>query len=56
MNPETRSEDDESTRPVVRPGRDVMRCNEVVRELAAPTGDLDASGLAEHLARCPRCA
>ena len=33
-----------------------MRCNEVVRELAVPTGDLDASGLAEHLARCPRCA
>src|SRR4051794_34802336 len=33
-----------------------MRCNEVVRELAAPTGVLDASGLAEHLARCPRCA
>lgn len=32
-----------------------MRCNEVVRELAAPTGALDASGLAEHLARCPRC-
>ncbi len=33
-----------------------MRCNEVVRDLAVPTGDLDASGLAEHLARCPRCA
>jgi hypothetical protein len=33
-----------------------MRCHEVVRELAVPTGDLDASGLAEHLARCPRCA
>ena len=27
-----------------------MRCNEVVRELAAPTGELDASGLSEHLA------
>lgn len=33
-----------------------MRCHEVVRELAAPTGAPDASGLAEHLARCPRCA
>ncbi len=33
-----------------------MRCHEVVRELAVPTGDLDASGLADHLARCPRCA
>ncbi len=33
-----------------------MRCHEVVREIAAPTGILDASGLAEHLARCPRCA
>jgi hypothetical protein len=33
-----------------------MRCHEVVRELAVPTGHPDASGLAEHLARCPRCA
>ena len=33
-----------------------MRCHEVVRELAVPTGNLDASGLAEHLERCPRCA
>ena len=52
MNPETRNEAEESTRP----GRDAMHCHEVVRELAVPTGELDASGLAEHLARCPRCA
>lgn len=33
-----------------------MRCVDVIRELAAPTGGPEAAGLAEHLARCPRCA
>jgi hypothetical protein len=33
-----------------------MRCDEVVRELATPTGNWDQSALAEHLAGCPACA
>jgi hypothetical protein len=33
-----------------------MRCEEVIRELAAPTDDRDAAALAEHLAGCPGCA
>jgi hypothetical protein len=32
-----------------------MRCNDVIRELAAPSVDCDASALAEHLAVCPAC-
>ena len=33
-----------------------MRCDEVVRELAAPTVDRDRAAMAEHLAACPACA
>jgi len=33
-----------------------MRCVDVVRELAAPTGTTGASDLAAHLAGCPRCS
>jgi len=33
-----------------------MRCNEVIRELAAPTGDRDRTAMAEHLAGCGSCA
>jgi hypothetical protein len=37
-------------------GRRSVRCADVARELAVPTGDVDGSVLAEHLASCPRCA
>jgi hypothetical protein len=33
-----------------------MRCDEVVRELAAPTADRDRAAVAEHLAGCSACA
>ena len=33
-----------------------MRCTEVIRELAAPTGTLSPEGLAAHLSGCPKCA
>jgi hypothetical protein len=33
-----------------------MRCDEVIRELAAPTDDRDATALAEHLAGCLSCS
>ena len=33
-----------------------MRCDEVVRELAAPTADRDPAAMADHLAGCPACA
>lgn len=33
-----------------------MRCLDVTRELAAPTGQIDAADLDRHLAACPRCA
>ena len=33
-----------------------MRCDEVVRELAAPTADRDRAAMADHLAGCPACA
>ena len=33
-----------------------MRCDEVVRELAAPTGNRDREAMAEHLAACSACA
>ena len=33
-----------------------MRCDEVIRELAAPTDDRDATALAEHLAGCSSCS
>jgi len=33
-----------------------MRCNEVVREMAVPTGSLEPAAIDEHLARCPACA
>ncbi len=33
-----------------------MRCDEVIRELAAPTDDRDATALADHLAGCPSCS
>jgi hypothetical protein len=31
-------------------------CDDVTRELAAPTADRDPAALAEHLAACPHCA
>jgi hypothetical protein len=34
----------------------MMRCDEVIRELAAPTDDRDATALAEHLAGCLSCS
>lgn len=33
-----------------------MRCDEVIRELAAPAADRDRADLADHLAGCPACA
>jgi len=33
-----------------------MHCEEVVRELAAPTDTRDAASVAEHLSRCTSCA
>src|SRR3954463_5871974 len=33
-----------------------MRCAEVTRELAAPTGGRDRADVAGHLASCPTCA
>ncbi|MBX6314121.1 MAG: hypothetical protein IRY99_14580, partial [Isosphaeraceae bacterium] len=33
-----------------------MRCDEVTRELAAPTSGPDPAALARHLAACPRCS
>jgi hypothetical protein len=33
-----------------------MRCDEVIRELAAPTGDRPEEAMADHLAGCPTCA
>src|SRR5262245_23671864 len=33
-----------------------MRCDEVIRELAAPTGGQRSTALSEHLASCPGCA
>src|SRR5581483_9679170 len=33
-----------------------MRCEEVAQEISAPTGRLDRSAMADHLAACPRCA
>jgi len=33
-----------------------MQCNEVIRELAAPSDDRDPAALAEHLAGCATCA
>src|SRR5689334_1067614 len=33
-----------------------MRCDDVVRELAASTADRDRAAIAEHLAGCPACA
>ncbi len=33
-----------------------MRCDQVAQELSAPTGRLDPSAMAGHLAACPRCA
>ncbi len=33
-----------------------MRCDDVVRELAAPTARRDRDAMAEHLAACPACA
>src|SRR5437588_12667328 len=33
-----------------------MRCDEVIRELAAPTEDRDRTAVAEHLAGCKACA
>jgi hypothetical protein len=32
-----------------------MNCDEVIRELAVPTGDRDPTALAEHIAGCPSC-
>ncbi len=33
-----------------------MRCDEVVRELSAPTADRDRAAMAQHLAGCSACA
>jgi hypothetical protein len=33
-----------------------MRCEEVIKELAAPTDTRDAASLEGHLSRCPSCA
>lgn len=33
-----------------------MRCDDVTRELAAPTGEVDAGAIAQHVASCPSCA
>jgi hypothetical protein len=33
-----------------------MRCDDVIRELAAPTAGGDPAALANHLATCPACA
>jgi hypothetical protein len=33
-----------------------MNCDEVIRELAVPTGDHDPGALAGHIAHCPTCA
>jgi hypothetical protein len=33
-----------------------MRCEEVIRELAVPTGERGSNALSEHLAHCPSCA
>src|SRR5262245_9492429 len=33
-----------------------MRCDDVIRELSVPTGDVDPAAVAEHLDGCPRCA
>ena len=33
-----------------------MRCEDLTRELASPTGDLSSAQIAEHLAGCPSCA
>ena len=32
-----------------------MRCDDVIRELSVPTGDLDPAAVAEHVRGCPRC-
>jgi hypothetical protein len=40
----------------VEEGVPIMRCEEVIRELAAPTDMRDAAALADHLSRCPSCA
>jgi hypothetical protein len=34
----------------------MMRCRDVTRELAAPSGAIDSDALARHLAACPDCA
>jgi hypothetical protein len=33
-----------------------MRCDEVIRELAAPTDDRESAALAAHLGGCPSCS
>lgn len=33
-----------------------MRCEDVIRELAASTGEPDQAAMAQHLAGCPACA
>jgi hypothetical protein len=33
-----------------------MRCDDIIRELAAPTDSRDIASLADHLNRCPSCA
>jgi hypothetical protein len=33
-----------------------MRCEDVIHELAAPTGDLERALLSDHLGNCPSCA
>ncbi len=33
-----------------------MRCDQVIRELAVPSDDRDATALASHIASCPACA
>ena len=33
-----------------------LRCDDVTRELAAPSADRDCAALADHLAGCPSCS
>lgn len=33
-----------------------MRCDDVIRELAAPSGSVDQAAISDHLTRCGECA
>jgi hypothetical protein len=45
-----------TSEPIESQVRKSVRCADVTRELAAPTGGIDASALSRHLASCPQCA